>query len=66
VCQCETERELKRERAREGEWKGEDRVRKCGIPEIITQENEAKLLYKIMTRIYKRTWNPSISLHKSI
>ena len=31
------------------EWKGEDRGRKGGIPEIITQENDAKEGHKIIS-----------------
>ena len=43
-----------KERDRERELKGEDRRRKGGIPEIITQENTAKLLhyYYIANKIY--------------
>ena len=41
----ERQREWKRER----EWKGEDRERKGGIPEIITQENDAKEGHEIIT-----------------
>ena len=49
MCQCdtETERVKERDRVRGREWKGEDTRRKGGIPEIITQENAAKLLQKL-------------------
>ena len=43
------ERERERERERKREWKREDRGRKGVIPEIITQDNDAKEGHEIIT-----------------
>ena len=43
-------RRRERERERERGWKGEDRRRKGGITEIITQEKDTKEGHKIITQ----------------
>ena len=48
----EKERERERYRGGEREWKGEDRGRKGGIPEIITQENDAREWFERRTQNY--------------
>ena len=51
-------------REREREWKGEDWGRKGCIPEIITQEKDAKEGHERITRIGIQELLPSVSLHK--
>ena len=60
---CVDVKERQREWKRERVWKGEDRGRKGGIPEILHKRiYDVKLLDKIMTQKKDTKLWPSISL----